>query len=111
MSGLAGADAQSDREVSFAGPWWAEEHDVLLASDEVQRAQVGDLFTFEGTLVVEVELLQRFSGREPGSADAALTAVGLSGGDFALQARREKLLMGPGLCAGPFDQPGDGIGQ
>ena len=45
--------------------------------------------------MVEVELLQRLSGREAASADPALATVGLPGGDLSLQARGENLLMGP----------------
>ncbi len=86
---------------------WAEEHDVVFGDDEIQGAEVGDEVAFESASVVEVELLQRLSGREPGSADAALPAVGLAGGDLALQAGHQELLMGPGLGAGPFGQPGD----
>src|SRR4051794_16679690 len=36
--------------------------------------------------VVEVELLQALAGGEAGGADATLAAVGLAGGDLALQA-------------------------
>jgi hypothetical protein len=43
--------------------------------------------------VVEVELLQALAGREPGGADAALPAVGLAGGDLALQAGDQELLV------------------
>ena len=66
---------------------------------------------FEAAGVVEVELLQALAGREPGGADAALTAVGLPGGDLALQAGDQELLVGPGLGPGPFGQPGDRLAQ
>jgi len=61
--------------------------------------------------VVEVEFLQRFAGREPGGADAALAAVGLAGGDFTLQAGGQELLVRPGLGPGPLSQPGDRFAQ
>jgi hypothetical protein len=61
---------------------------------------VGDELPFQAAGVVEVELLQRLAGREPGRADAALAAVGLPRGDLPLQARDEELLMRPGLGAG-----------
>ena len=99
--------AEADGEVGFAGAGRAEEHDVLFGGDEVQGAQVGDRVAFEAAGVVEVELLQGLAGREPGGADAALAAVGLPGGDLALQAGGEELLMGPGLRPGPFGQPFD----
>ena len=55
--------------------------------------------------VVEVELFQRLAGREPGGPDPALAAVGLAGGDLALQAGDEELLMGPVLSPGPLGEP------
>jgi hypothetical protein len=55
-------------------------------------------------LVVEVELLQAFAGREPGGADTSFTAVGFPGGDLALQAGGEELLIGPRLCAGALSE-------
>jgi hypothetical protein len=67
--------------VGFAGR--AEEHYVVLGGDEVQGAQVRDDLSLEPAGVVEVELLQRFAGREPGGADPALAAVG---GDLPLRA-------------------------
>ena len=54
---------------------------------------------------------RRLAGREPGGADAALAAVGLAGGDLALQAGGEELLVGPGLGAGPLGQPGHRFAQ
>jgi hypothetical protein len=45
---------------------------------------VGDQVAFEAAGVVEVELLQAFPRGEPGGADAALAAVGLTSGDLAL---------------------------
>jgi hypothetical protein len=67
---------------------------------------VGDGVALEAAGVVEVELLQALAGREPGLADAPFAAVGLAGGDLALQAGGQELLMGPALGAGPFGQPG-----
>ena len=55
--------------------------------------------------MVEVELVQRFAGREAGGADASFAAVGFPGGDFALQAGGEELLVGPGFGSGPLGQP------
>ena len=57
--------------------------------------------------VVEVELFEGLAGREPGGADAAFAAVGLSGGDLALQARGQELLVGPGRLPGAFGQAWD----
>ena len=111
VPGLAGPDRQADGEVGLAGAGRAEEHHVVLGGDEVQGAQVRDEVAFEAAGVVEVELLQALAGREPGGADAALTAVGLAGGDFALQAGDQELLVRPGLGAGPFGQPVDRLAQ
>jgi Mycolic acid cyclopropane synthetase len=75
MPGLAGPHRQPDRQVGFAGAWWAEEDDVVAGGDEVQRPQVGDGVAFESAGVVEVELFQRFARREPGGADTVLTEI------------------------------------
>lgn len=111
VAGLAGADAQPDGQVRFAGAGRAEEDDVLLGGDEVQRAQVGDRLAFEGALMVEVEVFQRFSGREAGGPDAAFAAVGLAGGNLALQAGDQELFVGPRFAASSFGQPLDRRGQ
>ena len=111
VAGLAGADRDAGGEVGLAGAGWAEEDHVLACEDEVQGAEVCDQVAFESAGVVEVELLEALAGREPGGADAALTAVGLPGGDLALQAGDQELLMGPGLRPGPFCQPWDGLAQ
>ena len=84
---------------------------LSLRGDEVQGAQVGDDVAFEAAGVVEVELLQALAGGEPGGADAALAAVGLAGGDLALQAGGQELLVGPGLGPGPLGQPGHRLAQ
>ncbi len=82
-----------------------------FAVTKVEGAQVRDDVPGQAAGVVEVELLQRFSGGEPRRADAALTAVGLAGGDLALQARGEELLEGPPLGAGPLGQPRDRLAE
>ena len=111
VPGLAGADREAGGQVGLAGAGRAEEDHVLLGGDEVQGAQVGDQVAFQAAGVVEVELLQGLAGREPGGADPALAAVGLAGGDLALQAGGQELLVGPGLGPGPFGQPGDRLAQ
>ena len=95
----------------LTSPGRAEEHDIVLGGDEIQRAEVGDGVAFEAAGVVEVELLQRLSCREPGSPDTTLTAVGFSCRYFALQARRQVFLVGPVLRPGPFGQPSRGLTQ
>ncbi len=72
---------------------------------------MGDDLTLEGPLVVEVEVLQSLAGREPRCTDAGLTAVGFAGGDLALQAGCQELLMAPGLGPCSFGEPLDRRGQ
>ena len=72
---------------------------------------MGDDLAFEGPLVVEAEVLQALAGGKPGGTDAAFAAVGLAGGDLALQARGEELLMRPRFGAGPLGQPVHRPGQ
>ena len=61
--------------------------------------------------MIEVELFQALAGGEAGGPDASLTAVGLPRGDLALQAGNQVFLMRPGLGAGSFGQPADGLAQ
>jgi len=42
----------------LAGAWRAEEDNVVLGDDKVQRPEVGDDIPFETAGVVEVKLLQ-----------------------------------------------------
>jgi len=58
MSGLTGPDAQARGQVGLAGAGRAEEHDVVLGLDEVERAEMGDHLALEASLVVEVEVLE-----------------------------------------------------
>ena len=105
VPGLAGADSEPDGEVGLAGAGRSEEDHVVPGGDEVQGAEVGDQVAGQSAGVVEVELLEGLARREPGSADPALAAVGIAGGDLALQAGDQVLLVGPGLCTGAFGEP------
>jgi hypothetical protein len=69
---------------------------------------VSDDVTLQGSLVVEVELLEGLAGREPGGSDAELAAVGLPGCDFAFEARGEELILGPAVCSGSLADTFDG---
>ena len=84
---------------------------LSLAVTKSSGAQVRDQVAFEAAGVVEVELLEGLAGREPGGADPTFAAVGLPGGDLALQAGDEEFLVGPGLGAGPFGQAGHRLAQ
>jgi hypothetical protein len=55
--------------------------------------------------MIEVELLQRLSGREAGRMDAASLPWD-SGRELSLQTGHLELLMSPRLGAGPLGQPG-----
>ena len=88
----------------------SEDH-VLLAGNEVQGAEVGDQVAFQPTGMVEVELLQTFASRESGGLHAAFAAVGVAGGDLALQAGGQVLLVAPGLGPGPLGQPASRLSQ
>jgi hypothetical protein len=79
--------------VGLAGAWRAQEDHVLTGGDEVQGAHVRDGVALKAAGVVEVELLQALAGREAGGADAPFAAVGFAGGDFALEAGGEELLV------------------
>src|SRR5215217_937667 len=102
MAGLAGAEAKADGQMGLAGPGWAQEHHVVAGGDEVQGAQVRDRLSFEAAGVVEAELLQALTGGEARGPDAAFAAVRFAGGDLALQAGGQELLVrpaGPPRCA------------
>jgi hypothetical protein len=72
---------QDDREERCA----PQEHDVA-AGGMKSGAELSDDVTLQGSLVVEVELLEGLAGGEAGGADADLTAVGLAGGNLAFEA-------------------------
>ena len=60
---------QGDREVSFAGSGWTEQHHVLGFGEEHAGAQVGDEVAVGAHLVVEIEVLNRFVSGKPGRLD------------------------------------------
>jgi hypothetical protein len=90
---------------------WAEEHHVLAGGDEVEGSEVGDGVPFQPAGVVEVEFFQGFAGGEPGGADTAFAAVGFAGGDLALQAGDQELLVRPRLCPSTLGQSPDRLAQ
>src|ERR1700742_4082759 len=65
---------------------------------------MGNGFTFQSPGVIEVEFFQRFTCWETCGADTAFTAVRLSRGDLALQARDQELLVAPVLRASTLGQ-------
>jgi hypothetical protein len=60
---------------------------------------VGDQVPFQSTSMIEVEFFDAFAGREPGGPDAVFAAVGVAGGDLALQTGRQVFLVGPRFAA------------
>ena len=111
VPGLAGPDRQPDGEVGLARARRAEKDDVVPSLHEVERAQMGDDVAAQAALVVEVEVLQRLAGREPGGPDADLAAVGLPCRHLPLEAGGEELLVAPSVGPGPFAETLDGAGQ
>src|SRR5829696_2939207 len=97
--------------MGLPGAGWAEEDHVLLAGEEVQAGQMHDLVAFQTACVVEVELLDAFAGRESGSPDPVLAAVGIAGGDLTLQTSRQVFLMAPRFGPGPLSEPARRIPQ
>jgi hypothetical protein len=67
-----------------------------------------DLVAFQAAGMVEVELFDAFAGREPGGPDAVFAAVGVPGGDLALQAgRRYSSWVQDSLLARSASRPAD----
>jgi hypothetical protein len=81
VPGLSSLDRQPDGQVGLAGSRWAEQHHIAGLGHERTRAQVGNHVPVECGLVVEVEVLQRLTCREPRRADAGRRAGSLAGGD------------------------------
>ncbi len=111
VSGLAGPDRESGGQVGFPGPGRAQENGVLLARDEVQGTQVGELLARQAAQMGDVEFLQGLDRGEVRGADAALAAVGLAGGDLALQDRDQVLGVGPVLGSCALGQALSGVQQ
>jgi hypothetical protein len=97
--------------MGFAGARWTQKHHVVAGGNKIQGSQMGNDVTFESASMLEVELLQRFAGREPGGADTAFTAVRLTSRHLALQASHQVFLMAPVLGASPLSQPGHRLAQ
>jgi hypothetical protein len=85
MTGQAGTDPQSDRDVGLAGSRRAKQDDVLFAGEKVELAEVQDRGLFDRALKGEVELLQRLARREPRGLDPCLAAVTVAAVDLGLQ--------------------------
>jgi hypothetical protein len=67
--------------------------------------QMHDLVAFQATSMIEVELLDAFAGRVPGSPDPAFAAVSVPGSDLTLQTSRQVFLVAPRFRAGPLGEP------
>ena len=75
----------------LAGAGRPEEHRVGFRFDEVEGAEMGDDIGADAALMVEVEILEGFAGREPGGVDAGFAAVGLAGRYFSFQAGGQEI--------------------
>lgn len=107
------AQSKPGCEVGFPGAGRAEQDDVGCLGQERPGRQVGDRVVFEAWLVVEAEVLQRFTGREPRGPGTGFGSGGFAGGDFPGKDRGEVFLMGPaglscklGETGGRFPDPG-----
>jgi hypothetical protein len=94
--------------MGLAGAGRAEEDHVACLGQIGTRGQSGDLGT-DRRLVIEVEVLQRLTGTEPGSTDPQVGAGGVTGGDLAFQDGGEVVLVGPAGVTGVVGQPAGGL--
>ena len=83
---------------------------MLRASEERSGGQCGDLVA-DGGLGVEVEVLERLEGAEPGGADPESGTGCVAGGDFAFEDRGEVVLERPVRIAGLVGEPFRGFGD
>jgi hypothetical protein len=111
LSGEARADPQGHGQMSFPGAGRAQQHDVLLAGQEVQLGEVQHRVATQAALEGEVELLDRLARREPGGLDPCLAAVAVAAIDLRLQERRRELLIAPLLLAGAVGELGQRPGR
>jgi hypothetical protein len=88
-----------------------KEDDIALCRDEIEGAQMCNGITLQTASVVEVELLQRFTGRETSGTDPGFAAMTFSRGDFPLQARDQKFFVSPTLFPCSFGQSSGSITQ
>jgi hypothetical protein len=109
VPGLSGLDRQPDGQVGLAGSGRPQEYDVGGLGQEGSGAEVGDHVPVECGLVIEVEVLQRLTGRETGRADAGRRAGGFAGGDLPGQYGRQILFVSPAGVAGLLGQSGGGV--
>jgi hypothetical protein len=84
----------------------AEQDHVLARVQKVELPQVLDHGLLDRPLEGEVELLERFAGREPGGLDPALAAMAVPGGHLGAEQYLGEPLTAPGLLPGPVSQGG-----
>jgi len=96
-------------EVGLAGAGRTEEHDVAGHGEERSRRQRGNLLADSG-LVVPVEVVDVFAGREPGPTDALGTG-GIASRDFAFEYGGEVVLVCPSGVAGLVGKPCSGASE
>jgi hypothetical protein len=91
VAGLAGGDRQADGEHGLADPGWAEEADVGLVLDELQRGQVADLAGVQVRLEGEVEGVQTLVVGQPGQLQRVAEAAALAQPELFLQYQVDEL--------------------
>ncbi len=101
---------QGDREMRLAGRGRPEQHDILLAGEKVQLAEMQHGVLGDRRLKGEVKLLERLAGGEPGGFDAGLAAVAVAAVGLGLEQHRGELLIGPVLGAGAIGELGQRSG-
>src|SRR3979409_2594095 len=85
--------------MGLAGPGRTEQHDVLLAEQEVELCQVQHHVLLQRTLKGPVELLQGFAAGEARVTDAGLAAVVLTRAGLARKQRLGEALVAPLFAA------------
>ena len=91
--------------MGFAGAGWSEEHDVAGLVEEPGGGQVRDHVAAQRWLMVEVELLDALTGREPGVPDPHVGTGGIAGRHFPVEHGCEVFLVGPAVGTGLVGQP------
>ncbi len=105
---VCGRDPESGSQVGLAGAGWSEQDDVAGFGEEPSGREGCDLLP-DGRLGVEVELLDRLAGTEPGGPDPQLGARRVTGGDLTVQDRGEVFLVSPVAVSSVVGQPAGGF--
>ena len=111
VAGLAGGDGQADRQHGLADPRWAQEADIGLVLDELQRGQVADLAGVQVGLEGEVEAVQALVVGQPGQLQGVAEAAAFAHADFFFEEEVEEVQVAHGGLLGPGDQRVEVLGE